>query len=52
MSTAQKQLLIDNIVGAMKTVPRAIQKRQIAHFSKADPAYGEGVAKGLGLPAR
>jgi len=40
MSTAQKQLLIDNIVGAMKTLPRAIQERQIAHFTQADPAYG------------
>jgi len=34
----------------MKTVPREIQERQVAHITKADPAYGEGVAKGLGLP--
>jgi catalase len=52
MSAAQKQQLINSIVGAMKTVPREIQERQIAHFTKADPAYGEGVAKGLGLPTR
>lgn len=52
MSADQKRQLIQNIVGAMKTVPREIQERQIAHFSKADPAYGEGVAKGLGLPTR
>lgn len=51
-SADQKRQLIQNIVGAMKTVPREIQERQIAHFSKADPAYGEGVAKGLGLPTR
>lgn len=50
MSADQKNQLIQNIVGAMKTVPREIQERQIAHFIKADPAYGEGVAKGLGLP--
>ena len=49
MNAAQKQLLIDNIVGAMKPVPRDIQLRQIAHFLKADAAYGEGVAKGLGI---
>lgn len=49
MSPAQQQLLIDNIVGAMTGVPRAIQEKQIAHFTKADPAYGAGVAKGLGL---
>ena len=52
MSADQKRQLIQNIVGAMKTVPREIQERQVAHFAKADPAYGEGVAKGLGLLAR
>jgi catalase len=45
---AQKRL-IANIVGSMKTVPKAIQERQIGHFLKADPAYGRGVAEGLGL---
>jgi catalase len=50
MSADQKRQLIQNIVGAMKTVPREIQERQIAHFSKADPEYGDGVAQGLGLP--
>jgi catalase len=49
MNPAQKQHLIDNIVGAMKTVPRDIQLRQIGHFLKADPAYGKGVANGLGI---
>jgi len=28
---------------------RHIQERQIHHFSKADPACGAGVARGLGL---
>jgi catalase len=28
---------------------REIQERQIRHLYKADPAYGAGVAKGLGL---
>jgi catalase len=50
MNPDQQSQLIGNIVGAMKTVPKEIQERQIAHFYKADPAYGEGVAKGLGLP--
>jgi len=27
-------------------VPEAIQRRQIAHFTKADPAYGRGVGSG------
>ena len=49
MDAAAQQRLIDNIVGAMQGVPREIQQRQIEHFSKADPAYGVGVAKGLGI---
>ena len=34
----------------MASVPRRIQELQIQHFYKADPAYGAGVAKGLGIP--
>ena len=49
MSDEQKALLIDNIVGAMSSVSEDIQRRQLEHFRKADPAYGAGVAKGLGL---
>jgi catalase len=49
MDDAAKQRLIENIVGAMQGVPRDIQVRQIGHFMKADPAYGEGVARGLGI---
>ncbi|WP_420225963.1 catalase [Pigmentiphaga litoralis] len=49
MSPEQKAQLISNIVGDMMTVPRDIQIRQIAHFTKADPAYGAGVAQGLGI---
>jgi len=41
--------LMDNIAAAMKPVPEEIQRRQIAHFAKADPAYGAGVAQRLGL---
>ena len=51
MNAEQTKQLIQNIVGAMKTVPREIQEREIAHFTKADSAYGEGVARGLGGPA-
>ncbi|MFZ2467911.1 MAG: catalase [Parvibaculum sedimenti] len=49
MSEGQKAALMDSIAGAMKTVPEEIQRRQIGHFSKADPAYGAGVAARLGL---
>ncbi len=47
MSAAQKSSLMDAIAGAMQTVPKKIQARQIAHFTKADPAYGAGVAERL-----
>ena len=49
MSADQKRQLFDNIATAMQGVPDAIQLRQIAHFTKADSAYGRGVAERLGL---
>ena len=49
---AQRDLLMYNIAGAMKGVPDAIQRRQIGHFQRADPAYGSGVAARLGLSAK
>lgn len=45
----QQRRLFANIAEAMAGVPEAIQRRQIAHFAKADPAYGAGVAAALGL---
>ncbi|MGB5299901.1 MAG: catalase [Thiogranum sp.] len=47
MDDDAKQRLIDNIVGAMQGIAREIQVRQLGHFMKADPAYGERIAKGL-----
>jgi len=44
-----KERLIKNIVGSLKETPRRIQELQVQHFYKADPDYGTGVAKGLGL---
>jgi catalase len=52
MSAGQKRQLFDNIAAAMQGVPEQIQLRQIAHFAKADPAYGAGVAERLGLTTR
>ena len=46
-----QQRLISNIVGNLGQTPKRIQELQVAHCYKADPAYGEGVAKGLGLDA-
>jgi len=44
-----KERLFQNIAEAMTGVPEHIIQRQLAHFYKADPAYGEGVARALGL---
>jgi catalase len=49
MTPAQQAKLMDAIAGAMASVPEPIALRQIGHFAKADPAYGGGVAKRLGL---
>ena len=49
LPTDHQQRLIGNIVDSMQTVPHDIKVRQVSHFLKADPAYGEGVALGLGL---
>ena len=49
MPADARERLIGNIVASMKSVPEHIQKLQIQHFYKADPAYGTGIAKGLGL---
>jgi catalase len=51
MSPDQQNQLMDNIAGAMVGVPREIVERQIAHFAKADPAYGAGVAARVLPPA-
>ncbi len=51
LTAEERKRLIGNIAASMKSVPREIQEKQVRHFYKADPAYGQGVAKGLGLPA-
>jgi catalase len=49
MAPDARERLIGNIIASMKSIPQRIQELQIGHFYKADPAYGTGVAKGLGL---
>lgn len=49
LPAGEKERLMDRIAGAMATVPEFIQRRQIGHLSKADAAYGAGVAKRLKL---
>jgi catalase len=49
MSEDQKEQLVANLVTPLKTVPREIQLRQLAHFYGADTDYGHRVAVGLGV---
>ena len=52
MSPAQQQVLFENTARAMGDALREIKLRHIGNCSKADPAYGKGVAKALGLAVR
>jgi catalase len=47
MNPEQRQRLFSNIATAMSGVPQFIVERQLAHFDKADPAYGAGVRAAL-----
>jgi catalase len=49
MSNKQKQLLFNNTAAEVGQAQKFIQVRHIHNCYKADPAYGEGVAKALGL---
>lgn len=49
MTADQKQQLFNNIKEAMDGVPGNIVQRQLVHFYRADPAYGLGVAKAVGI---
>jgi catalase len=52
MTPEQRKRLIGNITGGLSQTPRHILERQLEHLYKADPAYGEGVAKPLGISVR
>lgn len=45
----QRQRLYANIAATMGGVPEDIIKRQLALFTKVDPAYGKGVAEKVGV---
>lgn len=49
MTPAQQQVLFENTARSVGGASVAVQKRHIDNCSKADPAYGAGVAKALGL---
>lgn len=49
MSAEQQQVLFENTARNMQGVPEAIKMKHICHCMQADPAYGQGVAKALGI---
>jgi catalase len=48
LTPAQQQVLFDNTARAVGGASITVQKRHVQNCSKADPAYGEGVARALG----
>ena len=50
MPPGQQQVLFENTARSMGDIPREIKLRHIGNCMKADPAYGKGVAKALGIP--
>jgi catalase len=49
MTAAQRDQLFHNYKAAMEGVPVEIVERQIVHCYRADPEYGAGVAKAVGI---
>ena len=49
MTAEQQQALFDNTAAELTGVDIEISKRHIRNCLKADPAYGEGVAKAMGI---
>ena len=49
MTPSQQQALFENTARAMGDARRHIKERHVANCLRADPAYGEGVARALGL---
>lgn len=49
MSPEQQQILFDNTAAQIGGAEQFIQERHIANCYKAKPAYGEGIAKALGI---
>jgi len=49
MKADEQQRLFENTARAMGDIPDKIKIRHIQHCYKADPAYGKGVAKALGI---
>jgi len=51
-SDAERDELINNLVGALSQCDRVIQEKMVHHFTEADADYGRRVAEGLRLDAQ
>ena len=49
MTPQQQLLLFENTARAMGDARLHVKQRHVANCAKADPAYGAGVAKALGI---
>jgi catalase len=49
MTPQQQQILFENTARSMGDAPEMVKTRLIENCAKADPAYGAGVAKALGM---
>jgi len=47
LGAEEQRNLVENIAGALSQADAATQDRQIGHFTKADAAYGKGVAEAI-----
>jgi hypothetical protein len=52
MTPAQQQALFENTARAMGDARLHIKERHIRNCWRADPAYGEGVARALGIDVK
>lgn len=52
MNAEQRQALFNNNTRQIGGAARHTQERHIANCAKADPAYGAGVARALGIDSR
>jgi catalase len=51
MDDKARKHTIKNVAEHMKPVSIEIKERAIKNFYKADPEFGEGIARHLGIPA-
>jgi catalase len=49
MSAEQQKALFENTARSIDEANKQVKLRHISNCYKADPAYGEGVAKSIGI---